>query len=235
MSGMAQARSTQGESGMDTREGRRVKTRSASFGKKVAKEVSKAGKTVALKVRRIRAPTLTFEASASWACEHGVYTRKLAVVNKLGEGGYSTIWDVRERQPDGAEVAYAVKRVLIDGSDSESQAAVEREIAAMRSLPPHPHILALLGFWRKPRAAGKRLDEIFLLLEMCAGGSLAGMLQRRHGEGAPLQPAEALRIFLHMCHAVAHLHALQQVRVRVRVRVQVRVLGFGFGFGSGSG
>ena len=119
---------------MDKREDR-VKTRSASFGKKVAKEVSKAGRTVALKVRRIRAPTLTFEASASWACERDVYTRKFAIVNKLGEGGYSTIWDVRERQPDGAEVAYAVKRVLIDGSDRESQAAVEREIAAMRSLP----------------------------------------------------------------------------------------------------
>ena len=199
------------ESGTGTREGSKVKTRSASFGKKVAKEVGKAGRTAALKVRRMRAANLTFEASAP---DGGVVSRKFAIVSKLGEGGYSTIWSVRERQPDGAEVEYAVKRVLIDGSDSEQLALVEGEIAAMRSLPPHPHIVTLLGFCRKPRAAGgggrSGLDEFYLLLEMCGGGSLAGMLQRRHTEGAPLQPAEVLRIFLDMCHAVAHLHALQQ-------------------------
>ena len=199
------------ESSTGTREGSKVKTRSASFGKKVAKEVGKAGRTAALKVRRMRAANLTFEASTP---DGGVVSRKFAIVNKLGEGGYSTIWSVRERQPDGAEVEYAVKRVLIDGSDSEQLALVEGEIAAMRSLPPHPHIVTLLGFCRKPRAAGgsgrSGLDEFYLLLEMCAGGSLAGMLQRRHKEGAPLQPAEVLRIFLDMCHAVTHLHTLQR-------------------------
>ena len=209
------------QSGMGTREGskvktrsasfgKKVKTRSASFGKKVAKEVGKAGRTAALKVRRARAANLTFEASAT---NGGIISRKFSIVNKLGEGGYSTIWSVRERQPDGAEVEYAVKRVLIDGSDSGQLALVEGEIAAMRSLPPHPNIVTLLGFCRKPRAAGgggrSELDEFYLLLEMCAGGSLVGMLQRRHKEGAPLQPAEVLRIFLDMCHAVAHMHAQQ--------------------------
>ena len=60
----------------------------------------------------MRAANLTFEASAP---DGGVVSRKFAIVSKLGEGGYSTIWSVRERQPDGAEVEYAVKRVLIDG------------------------------------------------------------------------------------------------------------------------
>ena len=118
-----------------------------------------------------------------------------AIVHKLGEGGYSTIWSVRERQPDGAEAEYAVKRVLIDGSDSEQMALVEGEIAAMRSLPPHPNVVALLGFCRKARSGGggrSSLDEFYMLLEMCSGGSLAGMLQRRHAAGAKLRPAESL-------------------------------------------
>ena len=216
---MAEQNGMREQSSMGTREGMReqsstregrLKTRSASFGKRVVKEVSKAGKKAALKVRRMRAATLTFEQVP----QQSHVARTFAIVSKLGEGGYSTIWSVRERQPDGAEVEYAVKRVLIDGSDSEQLSLVESEIGAMRSLPPHPNLVTLLGFCRKPRAPGgggrSGLDEFYLLLEMCAGGSLAGMLQRRDREHAPLRPAETLRIFLDLCHAVAHMHALPQ-------------------------
>ena len=180
----------------------------ADVGKKVIKEVGKAGKTAALRVRRLRAARLTFEQRTE---DGATVSRTFAIVHKLGEGGYSTIWSVRERQPDGAEAEYAVKRVLIDGSDSEQMALVEGEIAAMRSMPPHPNVVALLGFCRKARSGGggrSSLDEFYMLLEMCSGGSLAGMLQQRHAAGAKLRPAESLRIFLDMCHAIAHMHAL---------------------------
>ena len=188
--------------------------RRLGFAKKLAKEVGKAGKSAAYKARRFRSAKLTFGTDGG---EGGSHSRTFAITRKLGEGGYSTIWSVRERQPDGAEMEYAVKRVLIDGSDSEQNALVEGEIAAMRSLPPHPNVVALLGFCRRPRSAsggggggGRSLDEVYMLLEMCSGGSLAGMLQQRaqHG-GAPLRPAESLRIFLDMTHAVAHMHGLE--------------------------
>ena len=57
----------------------------------------------------------------------------------MGEGGYSTIWRVHEWQPDGSEKQFAVKRVILDRRDPDQVALMEKEIAVMRQLPPHPH------------------------------------------------------------------------------------------------
>ena len=143
--------------------------------------------------------------------------RKLLIVGKqLGEGGYATVWRVIEREPDGKTREMAVKRVVFDAGDGEAEAAVASEVTTMASLPPHPNILKLIGHCRRQRP-GFSACEVYMLLELC-GASLASHLQRRAGEPAgggygaavgmdPLQTADVLRIFMDMCHAVAHLHA----------------------------
>ena len=157
----------------------------------------------ALQYRRVRSGSLTFHQQG------GIGSRTFVIGDKLGEGGYSTIWRVYEKQPDGNHQAYAVKRVLIDGADVEQNDMVDREVGVMEGLPPHPNILALIGSCRKRKnQAGRgRLDEMFLLLELCRGGNLATLIMQRAEQGRPFAPKQAAALFLDMVRAVAHLHA----------------------------
>ena len=156
----------------------------------------------ALEFRRARAGSLTFHQPG------GAGPRMFVVGSKLGEGGYSTIWKVYERQPDGGLVSYAVKRVLLDASDEEQAAMAEQEISVMESLPPHPNLLALIGSCRRRNKVGRAgLNEVFLLLELCRGGNLASLLIQRVESGRSVTVDQASRTFYDMLLAVAHLHA----------------------------
>ena len=148
------------------------------------------------------------------AFQSGTERRTFAIGKKLGEGGYSTIWKVHEWQPDGSEKQFAVKRVILDRRDPEQVALVEHEISVMRSLPPHPNVVELVGTCRRERGSGGAQDEVFLLLELCRGGSLAELLMARAEVGevaAPgrwLNPGEVAKAFHDMALGIAHLHSL---------------------------
>ena len=108
--------------------------------------------------------------------------RELLLTSLLGEGGYSTVWRVQELQPDGRQSTLVVKRVVLMSGDAEQESEVMSEVDVMRALPPHPNILALIGYCRRARARTAThcaREEVFLLLEHCRGGSLAELLQRK--------------------------------------------------------
>ena len=150
--------------------------------------------------RHLRTGVLTFQSGDS--------RRTFAVGKKLGEGGYSTIWKVHEWQPDGSERQFAVKRVILDRKDAEQVALVEHEVAVMRSLPPHPNVVELIGTCRRQKGASGSADEVFLLLELCRGGSLGEMLIRRaEAPQQPLSPGEVAKAFYDMACSLSHLHA----------------------------
>ena len=144
--------------------------------------------------------------SGSLAFQSGSEQRTFAIGKKLGEGGYSTIWRVHEWQPDGSERQFAVKRVILDRRDSEQLALVEHEISVMRSLPPHPNVVELIGTCKRKRGSAGEQDEVFLLLELCRGGSFAELLIARGEANTPLAPSEAAAAFHDMALGVAHMH-----------------------------
>ena len=51
------------------------------------------------------------------------------------------------------------------------------------------------------------LNQAFLLMELCSGGSLAELLQRRAAADEPLSMPLIVGVFVDMCTAVAHMHA----------------------------
>ena len=75
----------------------------------------------------------------------------------------------------------------------------------MRSLPPHPNVLELVGACTR-KTADAKCDELYLLMELCTGGSLAELLQRRALEGCTLSPSEVHSALRDMAAALAHLH-----------------------------
>ena len=177
--------------------------KASSMVQKSLKELRVMRRRVAFGWRHLKAGVLVFQ-------DGGGQRRTFAVGKKLGEGGYSTIWRVHEWQPDGSEWQCAVKRIILDRKDEEQVALVEHEIKVMRSLPPHPNVLELIGTCSRKRGASGTQDETFLLLELCRGGSLAERLLARSEEGAAFSVGECGRAFYDMASALAHLHAQPQ-------------------------
>ena len=115
---------------------------------------------------------------------------------------------VREWQPDGSERQFAVKRIIVDRNDSEHVEITQREIGTMRSLPPHPNIVELIGICKRQSGSSRTsVEEVFLLLELCKSGSLAEILMQRAEQKAPLTPSEAAKALYDMALALCHMHA----------------------------
>ncbi len=175
-------------------------------------DVAKGALSTVLKLRRSCASLLHYAAAGSqrrlvFIEQGGDGRRELLLGSRLGEGGYSTVWRVRELQPDGRSSTLVVKRAIISPDEPEQEEQVQAELDAMRSLPPHPNILALVGSCRRaqPSAAEPR-DEVFMLLEYCRT-SLATQIQSRADSAEPFRTSDALRITIDTLRAIAHLHA----------------------------
>ena len=166
------------------------------LGKALKKEALKTLRRAKYEMKRLRSARLHFSGP------HG--ERSFTIGKQLGEGGYATIWRVHERQPDCSEVRYAVKRVVFDGADPEARALIAAEVALMKALPPHPNVVSLVGFCRPE---GRAPETVYLLLELCDGGSLAALLQRRAEARNPLRAVDVCRAVADTALALAHLHA----------------------------
>ena len=166
------------------------------LGKALNKEALKTLRRAKYEMKRLRSARLHFSGP------HG--ERSFTIGKQLGEGGYATIWRVHERQPDCSEVRYAVKRVVFDGADPEARALIAAEVALMKALPPHPNVVSLVGFCRPE---GRAPETVYLLLELCDGGSLAALLQRRAEARNPLRAVDVCRAVADTALALAHLHA----------------------------
>ena len=177
--------------------------RAAAVIKKALKEATILGRRATFGWRHLRAGVLSFQATT----ETGGVCRTFAIGKKLGEGGYSTIWLVHEWQPDGSERQLAVKRCILDRNDREQVELIDREIAIMNSIPPHPNIVELIGTCKRQRGTSGSADEVFLLLELCRGGSLAEMILGRADANALLSASEAATAFHDMALALCHLHS----------------------------
>ncbi|NEK84572.1 serine/threonine protein kinase [Blastococcus saxobsidens] len=110
----------------------------------------------------------------------------------LGRGGSGEVW---RAVPRGGGDPVAVK-VLVAG-DPERQA---REAALLGELD-HPHLVRLVEVVHQPRRGG--VPRVALVLELLAGGSLAGLLARR----GRLTPGEVVTAIAPVASALAHAHA----------------------------
>ncbi len=67
----------------------------------------------------------------------------------------------------------------------------------MRQLSKHPHAVQLIDAYEHSVEDGGRSvgTEVYLLMELCTGGSLADIMKRRHGQ--PLPDKQMWSMFLY--------------------------------------
>ena len=92
-------------------------------------DVAKGALSTVLKLRRSCASLLHYAAAGSQRrlvfIEQGWDGRReLLLGSRLGEGGYSTVWRVRELQPDGRSSTLVVKRAIICPDEPEQEEQV---------------------------------------------------------------------------------------------------------------
>jgi eukaryotic-like serine/threonine-protein kinase len=115
------------------------------------------------------------------------------VIQFLGSGARSTIWQVRDRQ---TEEVFALKRVVKRASaDSRflDQAINEYEIASRLK---HPAIRRVYSLQRVKRWLSVR--EVLVIMEMCEGQTVQ--------QNRPQSVQETVRIFVEVAGALAHMN-----------------------------
>ena len=122
-------------------------------------------------------------------------------IRAINRGAHSLVSVVLDRRPGGGY--YALKAVskqrLLAAGCAES---VCREKAALQALAPHAFIARLHG-------TGQDERQLYMLLQLCVGGDLRGVLLRRARmePDAPGLEEGAARYYIGaMAHALQHIH-----------------------------
>nr|XP_014282591.1 cyclin-G-associated kinase isoform X2 [Halyomorpha halys] len=125
---------------------------------------------------------------------------KLKVKRVVAEGGYAVVF-VAQAVDTGKE--YALKRLL--AADDEATQAIIKEINILKKLSGHPNIIQFVAaaFIDKSQSS-HGMSEYLLLTELCTGGTLVELLQKRGSAGLP--PEVITRIMWQTCKAIHHMH-----------------------------
>ncbi len=148
------------------------------------------------------------------------------VLNRhIAEGAYGFVDEVRAR--DGRSLA--MKKVLAQEKDMHD--LVNLEINVLKQLNPHPNIVPLIASSRVDLGPGRSeyalhvsflcivllfvdhfwcytcvfVIRYYLLMEYCAGGTLAQYIEQR--QHLPLPEPDVLRLFHAVVTGVNHMHA----------------------------
>ncbi|KAL5202821.1 hypothetical protein ABZP36_013773 [Zizania latifolia] len=122
----------------------------------------------------------------------------------LGRGASSKVYRARDARTGVHVAVKAVRKPCCHpwtSTDAAAAAAarqsVEREIAALRRVQGHPHVVRLLDVLATR-------STVYLVLELARGGSVLSSLEDR---GRCSDEAAARRLFAQLASAVAHAHS----------------------------
>ncbi|KAK4776693.1 hypothetical protein SAY86_005381 [Trapa natans] len=125
-------------------------------------------------------------------------------LNLIGRGSHGSVYRASLAGSGGCRRTVAVKRVTLT-SHGESYQKLSDEIATLSSLPPHSHVVRLLG-----SAAGRpSVDDLrhhpppLLVMEFMGNGSLHGSL---HESPEPPSWPTRFSAALHVARALEFLH-----------------------------
>ena len=134
-------------------------------------------------------------------------------IRMLGSGAGGAAYLSRRRADSQLVV---VKRLPLKGLSRTEARYAQSELAVMRSLKPHPFIVDFYdSFEATSLPVGTRAkppvspDELHLVMEYCAGGTLQDRIDaaRKPSEPAVIPAAEVLRLFSHVVLGVHALHS----------------------------
>lgn len=101
---------------------------------------------------------------------------------------------------------YALKKILCQ--DSEAREIAEKEIRVLQSLRGEKHIIQYVAHARRECVGGGgRHIEYLILMELCTGGSLIHLIQRRNNR--PLSERQIAELFTQICRGIRSMHRQQ--------------------------
>jgi len=119
----------------------------------------------------------------------------------LGEGGYAKVVLGKNRET-GEHVAVKLLDTRLDpssGRAASSEAAIVREVAALRRAGSHVNVCGLLGYYRLGESGACHA----MVMELCRGGELFKLVERYGAmDAAKIRP-----IFVGVLDGLRHLHA----------------------------
>jgi serine/threonine kinase 16 len=137
--------------------------------------------------------------------------RAFRVLHKLGEGGYATVFLVKELPSPTRPLVdhhskYAIKKTMANGDDMLR--LIESEVTTLRELQ-HPNLLHLVDscITSSRTSTGGMLYEAYLLFPAYEDGTLAAELDRLAAAGVRLPTHTVLSILLQLCLGVQHMHS----------------------------
>ncbi len=118
----------------------------------------------------------------------GVYVLR----QKIGEGGFGTVWMAEQSEPISRMVALKVVKAGMDTREVLARFQAERQALAMMA---HPHIAKILDAGATP------LGRPYFAMELVKGSPITDFCKGRN-----YGPREILTLFLDVCSAVSHAH-----------------------------
>ena len=124
--------------------------------------------------------------------EHQSFADRWAIGHELGSGGTGTVYSAVDRV-SGERCAVKVLPAVGDGRQADDP-EVLRELRISEALA-HPHVV-------RAHASGYADGRYFLVMELCEPGSLG----QRVGRNGPLDPEEAVSLFLGVLDGLQYAH-----------------------------
>lgn len=112
----------------------------------------------------------------------------------LGVGSFSTVHRCTRRQTGESFACKVIEKAKLTAAADVDD--LRSEISAMRSMRGHENVVQLAGVYEDS-------ESVHLVLELCEGGDLFGLMEQR---GGGLPEAEAMLIFREIMAAVAACH-----------------------------
>lgn len=122
----------------------------------------------------------------------GAVVDRWRLLSLLGAGAMGQVWQVEDVE-SGAQAAL---KTVLSGASPQVVERLRREGEALARIPVHPGVLRV-------RAAGETDGQVWLVLDLAAGGSLQARL-KAHG---PMEPIAAARLVAEVARGLAHVHA----------------------------
>jgi serine/threonine kinase 16 len=132
-----------------------------------------------------------------------VGSHTVAVERQLAEGGFSTVFLVRD---DAQKKKYALKRMVVQSREQTEEA--KWEIRVHRELD-HPNILKIIDASIGPSPRNRSAQEVSILMPLARHGSVFDAIEAGGGGGGgpwPFPEREALRVFERVCDATKAMH-----------------------------
>jgi serine/threonine protein kinase/tetratricopeptide (TPR) repeat protein len=146
------------------------------------------------------APTVRFTSRPITAQESnqekpGMRIGKYVLVDKLGVGGFGTVWRAEQKEPFKREVALKIIKKGMDTEEVISRFEAERKTLAKMD---HPNIAAVLD------AGTTDQGTPYFVMELVRGKSIT-----EYCDGEHLSVKERIELFIPVCQAVQHAHMKQ--------------------------